>query len=92
MGLRLSPRFCVNVHVRSDLCLQGQLVGYVDLSQLQSQLKLVFWVSGYSQGLLFEALHNARENIFILYILLRYLFWCKATEEVWICEHEKVKW
>ncbi len=50
------------VQVCSDLCLQGQLVGYLDVSQLQGQVKLVFWVGGHSQGLLFEALHDARKT------------------------------
>lgn len=48
--------------VCSDLCLQGQLVGYLDLSQLKSQVKLVFWVNRHSQSLLFEALDNTRKH------------------------------
>lgn len=64
---------CVHVHVCSDLCLQGQLVGYVDFSQLQSQVKLVFWVRGHSQSLLLEALHNTgkpQKSAFLFHILL----------------------
>lgn len=45
----------------SDLCLQCQLVGCFELSKLQSKFKLVFWVSGHSQRLLFETLGDTGE-------------------------------
>ena len=57
----------------TDLCLQGQLVGYVDFSQLQSQVKLVFRVRGHSQSLLLEALNNTgktQKNAFLSHTLL----------------------
>lgn len=55
-------KLCSCTVMCSNLCLQGQLVGYRDLSQLQGQVKLVFWVSGHSQSLLSEALHNTRKH------------------------------
>lgn len=53
---------CVCVCVHSNLCLQGQLISYFDFSQLQSQLKPVLGVSGHSQSLLFEALHDTKKQ------------------------------
>lgn len=85
----------------SHLCLQGQLVGYLHLSQLQGQFKLVFWVSGHSQGLLPEALHGTRRNKKHILIFLFHTFCsiirllCKAQPpaavEDWMCETVGVK-
>lgn len=56
-------RVCLqNLSVQPHLCLHGQLVGYLQLSQLQCQLKPVFWVCGYSQSLLFESLNGHKEE------------------------------
>lgn len=51
--------------VQPHLCLHGQLVGYLQLSQLQCQLEPVFWVCRYSQSLLLESLsgHKEEKNI-----------------------------
>ncbi len=48
--------------VCSYLCLYGQLVGDLQLSQLQRQLKPVFWVCGHSQRLLLETLKRQRHK------------------------------
>lgn len=83
-GTQLSSCLCLYVNACSDLSLQGQLVGYLDLSQVQGQVKLVLRVSGHGQGLLSEALHRHKItqskilNSFIPCILLCHPFVCKA--------------
>lgn len=56
-------RVCLwSQEVGSHLCLHSQLVGNLQLSQLQCQLKPVLRVCGYSQGLLFETLNRHRKK------------------------------
>ena len=48
--------------VCSYLCLHSQLVGDLQLSQLQRQFKPVLWVCGHSQRLLLEALKKTKKQ------------------------------
>lgn len=54
---------CLNSQpVCSYLCLNSQLVGNLQLPQLQCQLKPVLWICGHGQCLLFETLNRQRSK------------------------------
>lgn len=46
----------------SNLCFGGELVGCLNVSQLQGQFKPMLRVSGHSQGLLLEALDDSKKS------------------------------
>lgn len=103
-GTQLSSCLCVYVHACSDLSLQGQLVGYLDLSQVQGQVKLVLRVSGHGQGLLSEALHRQKITHKKFLTLLFHVFcsvirlYVKHSGQQWkircvkLCKCGKAKW